>query len=612
MQLAILTWIAGIATAQQIYETVGNDITSRTPFVPDYKQSSFEYTQSTTVRYAVAATATATTTYAHKYEALKHLIGQVSTSTWGNWDPEATEMPSDTDDPYGQAAFSSMWKSAWTTESMANFSRGIYSTTVEPTPIPSSELVLPPSDPFTFDDKLSFPKDFMLGVAGSAAQIEGAVADEGRTPTVLERPIEGGSNNFVTNENYYLYKQDIARIAAMGIKYYSFTIPWSRILPFVLPGTPVNQKALDHYDDLINTVLEYGMLPVVTLNHFDVPLMFATENPPKGVYYGFPGSSDRGFHNKTWTDAFVNYGKIVMTHYADRVPVWFTVNEPNLSMGTAQAGKNVLLAHATLYKFYHDEIKGSGMVSLKFAYNYGTPLHPEDGSHLAAVQRYNDFELGMLANPLFLGQNYPDSWIQMWNNTDQDFLLTEEQLSYVANTVDFFGVDPYTAIVISPLDDPEACLSNSSDPNWPICVNQTSADQHGWAIGYRSTSYPYITPSYFRQALDYLWNTFKKPVLPAEFGFPEYKESEKELKDQLFDSGRSVYYRSFLNSMLEAIHYDNVHVLGAFAWSFADNWEFGDYTQQFGIQVVNRTTQQRFYKKSFFDFVDFYRQRSLQ
>lgn len=65
--------------------------------------------------------------------------------------------------------------------------------------------------------------------------------------------------DYVTNENYFLYKQDIQRLATMGVEYYSFTIPWTRILPFVLPGTPINQQAIDHYDDLIDTVLDAGM-----------------------------------------------------------------------------------------------------------------------------------------------------------------------------------------------------------------------------------------------------------------------------------------------------------------------------------------------------------------
>lgn len=149
--------------------------------------------------------------------------------------------------------------------------------------MPGSELVLPPKDYFGPTDCYDFPDDFVFGLAGSAAQIEGAIGLEGRGPSLLEKLVSGDSpKDYTTNENYYLYKQDIQRLAAMGVEYYSFTIPWSRILPFALPGTPVNQEAIDHYNDLIETVLDAGMQPIVTMLHFDSPLLFvASDNISK-------------------------------------------------------------------------------------------------------------------------------------------------------------------------------------------------------------------------------------------------------------------------------------------------------------------------------------------
>ena len=94
-------------------------------------------------------------------------------------------------------------------------------------------------------------------------------------------------------------------------------------------------------------------------------------------------------------------------------------------------------------------------------------------------------------------------------------------------------------------------------------------------------------------------------------GFPVFAESEKELPDQLFDTPRSIYYLSYMSEVLKSIWEDGVEVAGAFAWSFVDNWEFGDYDARFGIQTVNRTTQERRYKKSFFDLVDFVNARTL-
>lgn len=65
-----------------------------------------------------------------------------------------------------------------------------------------------------------------------------------------------------------------------------------------------------------------------------------------------------------------------------------------------------------------------------------------------------------------------------------------------------------------------------------------------------------------------------------------------------------------MSEVLKSIWEDHVHVIGTFAWSFADNWEFGDYDAHFGIQTVNRTTQERRFKKSFIDLVDFVATRS--
>lgn len=135
---------------------------------------------------------------------------------------------------------------------------------------------------------------------------------------------QGKSNNYVTNEKYYLYKQDIERLASMGVKYYSFSIAWTRILPFALPGTPVNQQGLVHYSDLIDFILEKGMVPTVTMFHFDTPLQFFRGNNSRAADDALIGYVNGGYQNETFTDAFVNYGKILLTNYADRVPIWFT------------------------------------------------------------------------------------------------------------------------------------------------------------------------------------------------------------------------------------------------------------------------------------------------
>lgn len=102
----------------------------------------------------------ATTAYGPKYEEVSHLVPNLSTTTWGKWDPSATATPTDSDDPYGQYAWTKMWKDA----KLDNFTyTPIYTSTVEASSVPSESLVLPPAeDVFTFPDNLTFPEDFIL------------------------------------------------------------------------------------------------------------------------------------------------------------------------------------------------------------------------------------------------------------------------------------------------------------------------------------------------------------------------------------------------------------------------------------------------------------------
>jgi beta-glucosidase/6-phospho-beta-glucosidase/beta-galactosidase len=111
--------------------------------------------------------------------------------------------------------------------------------------------------------------------------------------------------------NYWLMI-DIARIAAMGVPYYSFSISWSRVFPF--GKGPVNELALQHYDDLIDTCLQYGVKPVVTLFHWDLPLFLANS-------YG-------GWLSEEIVADYTAYAEVVFKGYGNKVSHWFTMNEP--------------------------------------------------------------------------------------------------------------------------------------------------------------------------------------------------------------------------------------------------------------------------------------------
>lgn len=427
--------------AQQIYISTSGPTprpqctAATTNLQPTFTFRNFSYTLSETVRYATSVAAPSTTiTYAPQFSEVSSLLGSVSYTTWGSWDPTANATATDTADPYGNSAWTALWRNA-NPPGFTNYT-SLYSTTVSPTPIPTSELVLPPRDYFGPTDCYDFPEDFAFGVSSSASQIEGATAQEGKGPTLMDLLVpDGRPTDYVTNENYYLYKQDILRVAAMGAKYYAFSIAWARILPFALPGTPVNQQGLDHYADVINFILEQGMLPEVTLLHFDTPLQFygnlsTIADPP------LIGYVNGAYQNETFVDAFVNYAKIVMTHLSSTVPVFYTFNEPLLYSYNGVSIDHVIKAHAQVYHFYKEELNGTGSISLKFNNNFGVPRNASNEADIYAANHFNSFQLATFCNPIFLGQDYPDSF----KETIPDYVpLTAEDLEYIGGTADLLG-----------------------------------------------------------------------------------------------------------------------------------------------------------------------------
>ena len=568
---------------------------------PSYTYSSFMYTQETSNRYAtlLPSPVSYATPIAPPFSQLSTLLPANVTYTTYSLSPNytlSTANPATVSGGiYGQSAYNILWASLSYTNTVP------FTTTMSPTPVTSSELVFPPAlytacpSPTACLDCYTLPADFIWGVASSAWQIEGGTQSEGRGPTIqdltgaLPNPTNE-SDAVVTDMQYFLYKQDIARLAAIGIPYYSFSISWARIVPFGTPGSPINQQGLDHYDDLINTCIANGVTPIVTLEHDDNPLNY-------------------NYNASDYPEAFLYYAKQVMTRFGDRVPTWVTLNEPNIGYGSNYSeNRNILMAHAGVYHFYKEELQGKGNITLKLSTSLAVPLNSTNPDDVRAANRYQDFILGIQGNPLFLGTNYPADVLSTAgiNLT----ALSAADLAYINGTMDVLSLDPYTqGFATSPPEGIDACAANISSPNWPECVVLTNVQANGWLNGDASYAYAYITPQYFRQHLGYVWDTFRpKGVFITEFGFNPFMEYARTVPAQRYDLERTLYYQTFLTAMLKAIFEDGVKVVGALGWSIMDNNEFGSYEQQYGMQLVNRTsgTFDRTYKRTMFDYVDWF------
>ncbi|KAF2171574.1 glycoside hydrolase family 1 protein [Zasmidium cellare ATCC 36951] len=629
----ILFAAAATAHTQPQSHGSGHSCEATLSSTPTFDYSNFTYPQISLAKTKPVSneiTPTPAATYALHYSDVSSQFDNLSSTTWPNWTP-AFPLPSQSDEanPYGNAALTNLWQAA----NPVNFTRGIYSTTVSPTPVPSTELVPPPPLYFTPESCYKFPKDFIFGAAGSASQIEGAVADEGKSPSlqdVLANILRSGGpvGDYGTGEHYYLYKQDIERLAAMGLKNLYLTIPMTRILPFALPGTPVNSQALDHYDDVINCLLEHGIQPNVGLAHFDTPLQFYGGSSDyllnlatlqSSSTYGIGGISF-GYSNETFVDSFVNYAQIVMARYGDRVPLWNTYNEPQIGCSDGVAVNNVLVAHARVYHYYKETLKGKGKISMKMGITPAVPRDASNHSHVEAANYFSDLYSGALLRPLALGQDYP----QAFKLSVPDHVpLSQADLEYMNGTMDFISLDAYSAPVVEPVaSNLTACATSynkTTNPyrNFPICVNASStvpAADGDWSIGYS----PYGSPTYYdsphnlRTQLRYTYTTYKLPVFISEFGLSLPAPPGGRLQDNLFNQPASEYLLSYLNEVLKAIWEDGVDVMGALVWNWADDWEFGSFAQGFGLQYVNFTTQERRYRRSFFDVMGFVESRRME
>ncbi|KIK58329.1 glycoside hydrolase family 1 protein [Collybiopsis luxurians FD-317 M1] len=512
------------------------------------------------------------------------------------------------------------------------------------TVIPQTPIVLPSPPPLLYPSffavspkdilpDLKFPKGFAFGVDSAAYQVEGAVKNEGKGPSMWDwasrQPgaITDNSTADVVDLHYFLYKEDVARVAALGVNAHSFSISWSRIFPFGTADSPVNQQGLDHYADVISTHLKSGIAPVVTLFHWDLPLAL-------NAFYG-------GFTSPNIVDDFIHYAKTVFTAYNGSVHTWYTFNEPqvycaqvgsypfnltfapgiNVTNAQFQCSYNLLKAHAGAVKAFRD-MHITGEIAFKSADYVGMPWRSNNTEDAEAVERHAAFGIGVFADPVYTTGDWP----QILKDTlPPDILprLTEEDSKEILGTADFFAMDAYrTYWNAAPPEGIDACASNTSDPLWPSCNLEVMFDFNtGWSSGPASdplTPWLQATPQFLRPSFIQYHKRWPSPkIIFSEFGFTQPFEGVRtpaELFQITEDPERTNYYMTYLGELLLSIHEDGIPVQGAFAWAITDNAEWNSgLSARFGIQYVNYSspTLERTYKRSAFALSDFFQAHLL-
>ena len=214
-------------------------------------------------------------------------------------------------------------------------------------------------------------KDFIWGVATASYQVEGAWNEDGKGPSIWDTctharqsPVAHHDTGDIACDHYHRMKEDVALLAKLGVKAYRFSIAWTRILP---EGTgEVNAKGLQFYSDLVDELLKYGIEPMITIYHWDMP---------QGIY------NRGGWLNPEIIGWFENYTRILVEALSDRVTYWFTINEPQIFIGLGyymgahapflkmtdkdilQMTRNVLLSHGTAVRTIRKYSKKPSKVS---------------------------------------------------------------------------------------------------------------------------------------------------------------------------------------------------------------------------------------------------------
>ena len=250
-------------------------------------------------------------------------------------------------------------------------------------------------------------------------------------------------------------------------------------------------------------------------------------------------------------------------------------------------------------------------IAFKTNGGYRVPLTNSTADALA-VQRSWDFNEGWFATPVFLNGSYP-YYLDQYVST---FLrpLNQSEKDSLVNTSDIFAHDAYTSqFYFAPDGGIDACVANASHPLYPSCFNPPYAyasSAGGWNIGpaadpgspwlHKATDW---VPA-FLGYLDTTWPS-RDGVAVTEFGFAEPFEALKTLlPDILSDPIRSAYYHDYMRAILMAMS-EGTRVVGTIAWSIMDNLEWGEgFTVKFGMQYCNFTTYERYFKASFFEYVN--------
>lgn len=442
---------------------------------------------------------------------------------------------------------------------------------------------------FTADD---FGKDFLWGVATAAYQIEGAWNEDGKGPSIWDTFTHKGNHikhhdtGDVACDFYNRYASDIGLIKEMNMDVFRFSTAWSRVLP---NGTgQVNQKGIDFYHRVIDSCLEQGVQPWLTLYHWDLPQ--ALED--KG-----------GWENRDVVGAFEEYANLITKTYGDKVKNWMVLNEPmaftaiGYLLGIHAPGKawprNFVptVHHASLCQAEGGRIVRANVPDANIGSTFScSPVEPinEKGRHDETLKRFD-----VLINRLYIeppqGLGYPTDDLPMIRKIED--YMQEGDEKRLAFDFDFYGLQNYSRMIVRGNGIIPYVVGTPLNPK--KMKPKPEITDMGWEVHPEGI---YKMLKYFDK-----YDGIKK-IIVTENGaaFPDVVEN-----GQVHDAKRKEFYQDYLRQVLRAKR-EGVNVGGYFCWSLMDNFEWAEgYDPRFGLVHVDFETQERIIKDSGLWFKEF-------
>lgn len=431
---------------------------------------------------------------------------------------------------------------------------------------------------------IQFSKDIKWGSATAAYQIEGAVHEGGRGPSIWDTfsrvpgNVVNGDNGDIACDSYHRYEEDIELLKDLGADVYRFSVAWPRIFPNGVGE--VNQEGLDYYHRLVDALLEQGIEPMCTLYHWDLPQAL---------------QDNGGWANRETIDAFANYAETMFKEFDGKINYWITLNEPwcisflsnyvgahapgNQDLGLAtQISHHLMIAHGKAVQSFR-KLNVSGEIG--YAPNT-TWLEPYSNKQedIDACRREVGWYVDWFMDPIFKGE-YPQFMIDWFEKKGVSLDIQEGDLEIIQQPIDFLGINYYTGHVAR-------YKENEGLLDWELIEYGYDRTDIGWPI-YPDGLYKVLT-------------TIKEqygdiPIYITENGSCYNNEPED---GRVKDVGRINYLKQHLIALDRSIQ-SGVNIKGYLTWSLLDNYEWAEgYTMRFGIVHVDYRTLKRTKKDSYY------------